>query len=283
MDIPFLSRLIALPFVLLIVFYILSDTDGWEFAEEVLLALPITGLALIYVFHGQIDRWWWKNHPPRLSPRLKKWLQVYSPFYRKLSDDMKERFERRLSELMRIKEFTVKREQDYRLEEDLKILLLHEFIRITLYIEDYRFEPFEHFVMYDHPFGSPQYNFLHTIEIHAEDGVVIVSREQLVQGFDRTLGFFNIGLYTAVSAFIRMFPRLNYPDMSDLEQSTLCSAFFTDLATIQHATGMESHNKLDLFIYFFFEAPLKHREIYPDSSACLSEIFCIPTETNSES
>lgn len=197
-----LSRLLAFPFVVFIILFFTTDLITDDTIAFLLLGISIGTLVMIYIYHHQINHWWWKRKPPTLDPKIKALLNSYSSFYKSLSSFECERFDNRLAVFMKIKSFTLKRDKDYQLEEDVKAILSYGFIRLSLGRSDYLFESYDHFVVYDHPFASPNKEFLHSLEIHHEDGVIILSREQLINAFRDPSRYIDLSLMAACICFV---------------------------------------------------------------------------------
>lgn len=245
----------------------------YKYADLYLLVPGVVALVLIYVFHYQIDEWWWRRYPPGLDPAMKQWLATYSPFYQSLNDFEKDLFDSRISVFIHLKSFTLKKKKDYEVPEDIKIIIAHEYIRITLYRESYQMEHFNQFILYAHPFASPQFPFLHTLEIFFEDGVIILSLEQLANGFNKRTGHLNLGLFAAVSTFIMLNPRLKYPDLHDLNETDFFNSFGIDMAVIKTTLGFDHVNKLNVLIYCYFEYPETFIKVHPTDFALLEILF----------
>jgi len=211
-----MSRRVALPFLIyLIIFFSISGyykSSGYSIA----FLASVICLALIYVFQHQIDMWWWKRNPPSLSPKMQSWIAKFSLFHQSLDIEEQDRFERRVSLFVKDKIFTLKLAKDFELEEDTKLTIAHEFVRLTFYKEDFLFDHYDQFVIYEHPFGSPNINLLHSAEMHYDDGVVILSREQLVNGYVDPVNYVNTALQMAIACWIRIYPRLKYPAVTSL-------------------------------------------------------------------
>lgn len=274
MHIPFLSRALALPFVLLIIYYFSyaqfqSDSaDGWILIPSVII------LMLLYVFSDQINKWWWAYKAPPLDPRIQSWIEVYSPIYGDLSSSAQKDFADRLSIFMHTKEFTLKGKKDFQLEEDMKAMIAHEFIRLTLYRQEgHMFPSLKHVVLYNHPFATPKKEFLHSFEYDRTDEVLILAREQMINGFNRGLNYYNILLHAAISVFINQYPRLDYPDVSDLDTDEFLSTFEIERSGIESALGITVSSKLPLLIYCHLEYPDQMKSFYPIKYRKLNNIF----------
>jgi len=187
-----LARIIAFPFAIIL---ILAFSYGeFDFSGPMTLAVlgSLICLALIYVFHNQIDQWWWTKRPPKLDAPVKGWMTRFSPFYNQLAGQDKESFESQLSIFIKTKEFTLKADKDYQLEEDIKGVIAHEFIRVGRSLPEYKYTNLEYIVLYNHPFGSPNVQTLHSAELNREDGVVILSKELVVNGFVKPDTYVNV-------------------------------------------------------------------------------------------
>lgn len=196
------SRLIAFPFVLFLILFFTTgiiENDRLAFA---FLAISIIAMVLIYVFHHQINQIIWNRIPPKLDAKTRAWLLKSSRLYNSLSAVELQRIDYRLSLFMRTKNFVAKREKEYSLEEDVKAMVSLGFVVLTRGRIKYLFENYDQIVVYDHPFASPEKQFLHALELHHEDGVIIFSREQLLLGFYQSEKFLDLSVLAASIAFV---------------------------------------------------------------------------------
>ena len=132
--------------------------------------------------------------------------------------------------------------------------IAHEFQRLTMGREDYIYKDYDQIVVYNHPFPTPNIEVLHAAEIFSEDGVIILSREQLINGFfDPTQ--INIALLLAIMTFIESNPRLQYPDVSDIDMKDLVSSHDLSIDPFKAILGVDHIKKLDLLIYCYVEYP----------------------------
>lgn len=267
--------MLALPLVVVVALYFAvwqyqsATIDNWTLLPAILL------LTLLYIFNREIDRWWWRRHAPALDEQIGTWLSAHSPFLRSLDGELRKRFIDRLSIFMRIKDFTLKMERDYQLQEEFKAMVAHEYIRLTLHREQYQFRKFENFVIYNHPFGSPLVQELHCVEVNEVDGVVILSRPQLTEGFDPTQGRFNIALYAAILSFIDLHGDEAYPDVSAVDVSHLISDMFGWQMEYLHAHlgSVVTPSALAMLMYCYIMNPEKASALYPDQCERIHNIL----------
>lgn len=272
-----MSRRVALPFLIYVIIFF--SIGGYEKSSgySIVFMISIISLALIYVFQHQIDMTWWKRHPPLLSPKLKSWLLTFSAYFKQLDPVEQDRFERRLSLFIKDKTFTLKLSKDYEVEEDTKAVIGHEFIRLTMQQEDFMYEHYDQFIIYEHPFGSPTIRLLHSAETYYDDGVVILSREQVINGFVKPLEYVNVAMLMAVACWIRLYPRLDYPPVMDYSPEEIAEGHEILLQPIQAALGNEHVNRLDLMIYCFMLYPDRLRVFDASAFDRLMAIFGAPS------
>jgi len=271
---PYLSRLLALPFVLLIIYYFSYGQFQSEYYDELILIPSMIIIVLLYVFNEQINKWWWKVRPLRLEPRIQSWIETYSLFYQSLEEGEQRLAQSQISKLMLIKEFTLKSKKDYQLEEDMKAIIAHEMYRLTCGISNYIYPSCKHIVMYNHLFATPDYQYLHSVEFNREDGVRILARDATINGFNAGLDHFNVALYGAIIMFMHENSRLDYPSTKDLDLQAICDQLGLNLESIEAHVGPGTISPLGLMIYSSLEYPERvqthHESVYRSIQAILN-------------
>ncbi len=199
MNIP-LAKLLSLPFIGVIIWFFLKSNQDYTREAVWMLIVPLIILSVMYVFHHQINTWWWKKRPPALPKKLVSLLAHLKPEISMWPQHEALKFMDRLSVFIHTKTFVLKRERDYDVEEDMKALMAYEFIRTSMDEADFLLEHYDQFILYDHPFGTPDKYYLHCMEIQQEDGVIIMSREQMLNGLLSPAEHFNIALWAALQA-----------------------------------------------------------------------------------
>lgn len=273
MRVHFLSRALAFPFILLLVYFFSYAQFQSDSAGSYFLIPSVTCLILLYVFHEQIDHWWWTHQPPGLDRRLKDWLASFSPFYSALSNADKVKFDSRLSIFLHTKDFTLKEKKDFHLEEDTKALIAYHFIHVSWIRDQFLFKDYKHFVVYNHSFGTPDYPFLHSFEYHEQDGVVIYARDMLLLGIDPNNQYFDIGLYGAIIIFINTFPRLDYPATTDMTIKLICDTLKLSEEGIYTALGYKEVSKVALLCYAYFNHLPAMNTGFPTETKKIEAIF----------
>jgi len=162
---------------------------------------PALLLAVVFIFRPQINMWWWKRNPPRLSPELRGLLYKSLPQLRSLTPDQLERFDLRMSLYLRSSEFTKPGVTD--VPEDVHAAILAPWIYLSLDQDKPYYENYQRIVLYKHPFLSPAHpDTVHSAEQNAEDGVMIFSNEQLVPGLLDPETQLHLPAYLAAQAYL---------------------------------------------------------------------------------
>ncbi len=127
--------------------------------------------------------------------------------------------------------------------------------------------------MYNHSFATPNYEFLHSIEYNREDGVLILTRDANINGFNIGLGHFNVTMYGAIIIFIHENPRLNYPVTKDIDVLRICDELGLNLENIKAHVGQGLISSLGLIVYAYIEFLAKLGENYSNKHSRLSVLF----------
>ncbi|MEL6388727.1 MAG: zinc-dependent peptidase [Bacteroidota bacterium] len=248
-DVPFSVYLMVLP-AGYSVYFLWSSLSYQEELPSWPLILAIVLMVVTYIFSHQINMWWWNKYPPRLDSKLAAFLERVSPFFAALGNEERQRFEHRMALFMSDKNFIAKRSRDMPLEEDIKALIAHECIRLTMRLDEYMMDHYGDIIVYDHPFATPRIESLHSIETYHEDGVLVLSREQLLNGYAPDQ--INIALIAAIKMWIRMNPRVNFPDLTPYSREEIAAVCKLNLDSMDQLTGDHTVGKLGLLIYAMF-------------------------------
>ncbi|MFT6810731.1 MAG: hypothetical protein ACJA01_003976 [Saprospiraceae bacterium] len=266
------ARFLALPFVLYAILFMANGYYETSTIHTLAFMASIIILVLLYVFQYQINEKYWKRNPPPLDMKLKSWMTHHSNFAKSLSPEDLGRFEKRISLFVKVKNFTLKGEKDYELEEDSKCLIAHEFQRLIFGREDFLYNELNQIVVYNHPFPTPNIEQLHAAEIYSEDGVIILSREQLINGFfDPTQ--VNIALLLAIMAFVESNPRLEYPKVADINIEDFLVAHDLQLEPFKVILGVDHIKTMDILLYCYSALPDRFQEWNKDLFCQLEGIF----------
>lgn len=259
------ATLVALPFVAVAGVMLWMIYGQGNVDMTMYLIIPILILAMIYIMSPQLNWWWWKRNPPQLDPPIRKWLDSYSPFYNGLSDKHKDIFRKRLKLFILSKDFGAMGQERTELPEDIKGIVAHNAVQLTFQRPEFLFKNYERIVAYKHAFPSPQHKFLHTVETHKDDGVILYSLEHLIPGMLRRGEIYNIGMHGIAEAFISDHPKISFPKVDDITWDEIKQVGGFDKEQIENTTGFKDVDKLPVLITFY-------ADFYAQMQLCLPEV-----------
>ena len=166
-------------------------------------------LIALYFASGEINYRYNLKYPPKLDPPIIGWLQNYFPFYNTLHKDEKVKFENRLALYLDARAFNLMLKERDRIPEDFKAIIAAHAIRMGFNLKDFLIGDYDRIICYNHPFPTPQNKFLHTVETHHEDGVILLSIEQLMAGIGQPKKNYNIAYHAYADALIHLIPNLS--------------------------------------------------------------------------
>lgn len=273
MRISSLSIILAVPFLIALAILLplsfsheYRDYMGW-------IIVPILVLTFLYTFRPQIDYWWIQRQKIGLDRPLVDWLNEHSTFYKGLSDDGKQKFEQRASLFLDSKDFSLKAVEDHKLPEQYKLLAIHEGLRITWHHDDFLFKNYDRIILYPHAFPTPDHKYLHPYEVHSSDGIILMSKPHVINGFINIKQFFNIGLYTWITAHMKDTKHKGYPMINATEMNKLDPLLPYSTEKIKEVLGERLLFSQALYAYVYFENEDQFATTFPDHFEAFEKIF----------
>lgn len=175
--------------------FYLEDPSGSVY----LIPLGIS-IAIVLVFKPQIDFWWYKKYPPRLDEPVIQWLVQHFPYFPPLSREDKSLFIDRLALYLEAREFKFMRKEAEDMPHDFQAMIAAHAVLMSMSNKDYLIGDFDRIICYPHAFPTPKFKFLHTVETHTEDGLILLSSEHLLLGVLKPQSFLNIIFYAFAEA-----------------------------------------------------------------------------------
>jgi len=253
MKIYHFSRFLALPFLLVLGFFafkILQDTKYEHFGWAV---VPIVFLVLIYLFQPQLDYWWMSRNPIELEEKEVKLLNQYNPIYKNLKPEKRAEFNKRLVLYLKGKEFIAKgMEQDFDLPHDVKITIAQIPITMTLNKEEFLFKDLDRIIVYKHAFPSHMHKFLHTVETHVEDGMMIFALDHAEAAFFNPDQYYNVAWHAYSEAYIKTYPSEDYPDILEEHWQTVENVLGFSKEAILKILGFKSIDLMPVLMTCYF-------------------------------
>lgn len=271
MQIHSISRLISTPFIILAV-GIIYYSYTYDRQYSVYVFLPITILVAVYVFHGPLDHWWKTKYPIKLDPKLKTWLSSHFSYYNTLNEIELQKFEYRMGLYLDGRLFKSVGREQRDVPEDVKCMVAAHGIRMNMGHEDYLIGDMDRIFLYKHPFPSPSLPFFHNVETNVEDGVIILSLEQLTNTVLNPNDYYNIAYHAYAEAFIAIHKNYEYPDTADMWEAIESISGFSKETLIKQ-TGLPALTLLPVHITCFFTFPSSYKSILPEYYERFSTIF----------
>jgi hypothetical protein len=274
MNIHSFTRLLSLPLILAVGYYLyLMFTHTGDNTEYVVV--PVLLLAVLYVSQPHIDFWWHKKFPPVLDEKMKLWLTQYLPYYVDYSTDQRAEFDKRLKLYTSVREFKSVGEKELKeVPYDIQCILSSQAIRLCLGLNDYLIKDLDRVYCYKHPFPSPRYQVLHTVESEIGDGIIIFSLEQGLPGITNPDVYYNIVLHGYAEAFILLYTNIQWPSTQEDDWAKLGDVNPIFDKNVVHSTvGFEYIDLLIVHIVAFFEFPLAYKNSFAEEYSIFAKIF----------
>lgn len=266
-----LSKWIAFPLIILVgtvltVSYILgySEYSYW-------LIPLVVALAVVYVLHPEIDRWYVKNNPLKLPKGMLRFIEDHLPAYRLLSPAQKKDFESSASIFLRNTTFMPQGFE--RVPEDLKVVLAANAFILTSFQAGWneKYALYENIVIYRHPFPSPQFpKYLHSSELYVQDHVLLFCADHFMKAFRFPQQYFNTAMYEwAKVLFIDKTPEFDInlqalPEISGFQNSIVVDYVGLPEPYIQWEAVATT---------YFFTFPVRYKMHMEHSYEKISEYF----------
>ena len=273
MHIHSISKVLALPIVLaaIIILYLGPNRTS---ETSIFIFIPVILLVVIYVFHGPLDHWWLSKYPLKFDPLLKVWLEKYFEPYKYLDEDHKKVFEYRLTLYMAGRLFQSVGAEMREVPEDIKCMVAAHGVLLGLGNNDYLIGDMDRIFLYKHPFPTPDIPKLHSVEVNSEDGVIILSLEQLTNAVLYPTDYYNVGYHAYAEAFVATQKDIIYPDVTDSWDIVNKISGWDEFAILKQ-TGLDQINLLHVHIALFFSKPYQYKLNAPELFEKLKLIFKI--------
>jgi hypothetical protein len=267
-----ITKVLSLPliFILAVMLY-----NGWSSGNQlsVYLIIPVALLVALYTFHGVIDHWWLTKFPVPFDPKLKDWLTKHFPPYVVLDDELKKKFEFRLGLYLNGRLFQSVGKEMRDVPEDIKCMVAAHAVNMTLGIDDYLIGDTDRIFLYKHPFPTPKFPFLHNVETDTEDGVIILSLEQLINAIIRPDLYYNTAYHAYAEAIMFVNNKTEFPSFPEQTWSDIQNISGWNNETICRQTGYQSVPLQTVHSTIFFTMPQKYKMILPEYYDGLSLAF----------
>jgi hypothetical protein len=276
MHIHSISRLLALPLAVAIGAILYSSYNNYN-EHSIFIFIPVVLLVALYVFHGPLDHWWLSRCPIPFDKKIQAWLEAHFTPYSAFSPDEKKRFEYRLTLYTEGRLFQSVGKEMQEVPEDIKAMIAAHGVEMCLYMPDYLIGDMDRIFLYKHPFPSPAYPFLHSVETHAEDGVLILSLEQAVNAVLYPTDYYNVIYHAYAEAVIDTQKNIAWPALPDDGWSVAEQIGGWKKDVLCQQAGFDTLPLLPVFVTLFFSRHDRFQLEAPALYASLHSIFRNPT------
>lgn len=274
MKVYSLTALISFPFVVCAFYFgymtfVIDNPDTFiYFFASILISIGL------YVFQPQIDFLWYSKHPQRLHDKEQEILTLTSSYYNSLDEEQKVLFEERIFVFMRAKDFKWIRDEQKDLPLDMKLIISANAIQLTMFKEDYLYGKYDNYFAYNHPFPTPDKQFLHSVEVNYEDKMAVFNIEYLMHAQNVKNKVFNIGLFAFAEIFLDLNPNITFSTIDN-------NQFWLDMESISGIKkkslmsyiGYEPDSLYAVMITIFFMYRKEYEQLLPKSYTELSNVF----------
>jgi hypothetical protein len=268
MQIHSLSRALVglLLIMLFIVYYLYEYVDR---SYSIYVIVPVFFGVVLYVFYGPIDHWWREKYPITLDPKIETWLQRYFPPYTHFSSEELDLFRNRLSLYIDARLFQSVGSELGEVPYDIKSAIAAHGVHMSLNKKDYLIGDVDRIYVYKHPFPTPLYHHLHSVETHVEDGTIILNTEQLINSIINPESFYNIAYHAYAEVMISIYKLQGLPNTWDKIM------LIRELApeTIISQVGMPIDNPSIVHVACYFSNPDRYKAYAPTEYETISRLF----------
>lgn len=254
----FLSIAIALLAIASILFYYYEGM--WYIA---LVPPIILGIAML-AFKKPLDEWGFKFQDVKIDDKLTKLLQTEYPEINSYSPDELATFRKRMFYFLFERESYLVVGEPEELDLYHVILTCAPAVIMSMYGKEDRGDDVERIAAYNHAFPSPKMKFLHPVEYDAEDGVAIISLEQLILCLRMPREYYHIAYHLWCERKLNLDE--NYPDVPSEFRSSIDEIYGFKKVEIDKLLAYELNDYRIISLHAFLTRKQEMQETFPDFS-----------------
>lgn len=244
-----------------------------EFEYAALALVPLIPAVSVYVLSPQINWWWYtKQRTPKVDEKLRVLLEARLPFYQRLSAEDKEKFTVRVTLFIMAKNFVGKVHKE--VPEDMKAVIAASAVQLTFgYEEDWLFDEYEQYIIYPHPFPTPQYEAWHITEHFAEDGVILFSAEHLLHGFFEPHRYYQIALHEFANVYLEKHGHSGLPNYGETAWTDFAKISTFTERKLKAYIGLDNVRPEAVGLTLFFTHRQRFAQVLPQAFEKLQRKF----------
>ena len=273
MSIHSISHVLMAPLALVFIYLGYQSFTQLNYPYSIWMILPLTCLVMLYLFKGQLDYWWLTKYPVKFDEGLARFLMANNSYYENLKGEEKTKFETRLNLYMEGREFKAVGHEQRDVPYDLKALLSSIPVQLTMHKDDFLIGDMDRIFLYKHPFPTPGKQYLHALETHTTDGVIILSLAQFSAAEKEPDKHYNVAWHAYIEAFLIIGKDDTSPidDYATWENIEAIAGY--DQASLLNYTGLKALDPLVVLCTLFFTNGDKMEGLNPEIYKSLSSFF----------
>jgi Mlc titration factor MtfA (ptsG expression regulator) len=213
--------------------------------------------------------------------RFRDILQKYFPYYQRLGEGEKRKFERKVCNFLYGKQFIPRNVAEVTIE--AKVLIAATAVQLTFGLPDFYLTHFNRIVVYPDEYYSVLFRRFHKGEVNPRYGIIVLSWQSFIDGFIYPTDGKNLGLHEMAHA-LRLENMLRSPDYPPFDQGLLdefdeharnvCSQIenWSDTFFRPYACANE-HEFFSVSIEHFFERPDELKKEMPQLYSILVKML----------
>lgn len=273
MRIHSLSRILSIPIAITVLGILyLSYELGYQDAM-IWILVPLVVATAVIIFQGQIDFWWNERNPVELDKPISDWLRKYDPYYKSLHPDKRQAYDNRLVMYMHGRAFASVGSEHHDVPNDIQAIISCNAVKMMISKKDYLLGDMDRIYLYKHPFPTPRYQFLHTVETDIEDGMLIFSLEHLIPGMINPDEHYNIAMHGYAEAYLRVFTKEDFTYLDGITWEQLEEIGYHSQDKILKIIGFNAVEIPTVAINHFFTHPRRFSKVLPDAYNRLKRQF----------
>lgn len=273
MRIHSLSRILSLPIALSILALLYISYELGHEGVMIWILIPLIVATAVVIFQGQIDFWWNERNPVQLDRPIADWLMKYDPYYKSLHPGQRQSYDNRLVMYMQGRAFASVGSEHHPVPDDIKAIVASNAVKMMMSKKDYLLGDMDRIYLYKHPFPTPRYQFLHTVETDIEDGVFIFSLEHLIPGMINPEKHYNIVMHGYAEAYQRVFPKEAFYFLDKVTWEQLEEVGYHSRDKILSTIGFNQTDIPTVAINHFFTHPRRFSQVLPTEYERLKRHF----------
>jgi Mlc titration factor MtfA (ptsG expression regulator) len=256
---PLSSILLFFAILLLAGFIALYYTQGgYWYIGIIVFAIVVFALNIYKI---PIDRSGFKNKEVKIDQKLTNVLIIEYPILKTYSDEKIKNFRKRMFQFMYGRESYLVTGETEKLDLYHTVLIAAPAVIMSMETKFDRADDVERFVAYQHPFPSPKMKFLHTAEFDEEDGVLIVSLEQLMLSLKKPEVYYHIVFHIWSERLL--LKKENFPAVPPSFINKLYDVFGFNVSAIEKVLGYPSPDLRVVALTAFFTRQPELNTVFP--------------------